>query len=94
VPRLCLLEQTRATLLAEQILLGLALAGIGILLLGLAISAVSQGRPITRAWIVAVLGLVFFVPGAVVTGQGIASAFFGSKRRPKGNSGRARPGSS
>ena len=77
--------------MAAQILLGLALVGVGILLVGFAFSSVSMGRPITRAWIVAVLGIVFFIPGTVITGQGLVSAFFGRKQPAESHNGPAPP---
>ncbi len=82
------------TSLAAPILLGLALAGIGILLLAVAFSSVSMGRPITRAWIFAAPGLVFLVPGVVVAARGLFSAFLAGKGPPAGPSGPPQPRSS
>ena len=81
-------------MISKRHLLGLALAGIGIVLLGLAFSGVSLGRPVTRAWIEGVMGLLLFIPGAVVTGQGIVSALLGSKGPPENHNGPAHPRSS
>jgi ABC-type transport system involved in multi-copper enzyme maturation permease subunit len=91
VPIFRLPKQTTAKVLAVQIVLGLALAGIGILLLGFAFSGISLGRPITRAWVVGVLGLVLFIPGAVVACEGIVSAFMGNRGPRKGHNPPAQP---
>ncbi len=53
--------------LVSQALLGLALVAVGVLLLNDAFDSMSVGRPITRAWVTAVAGLMLSISGIVLT---------------------------
>lgn len=58
---------TGARLSASQTLLGLVLVVVGVLLLNDAFDSMTVGRPITRAWVTAVAGLMLSLSGIVLT---------------------------
>ncbi len=68
-------------------LLGIALAAAGILLLSFAVDSMTLGKPITRAWVAGVAGVMLLVPGVVVAAHAVIAAFSGDEsehHRPNG----------
>lgn len=59
--------RTGAWLLVSQTLLGLVLVVVGVLLLNDAFDSMTVGRPVTRAWVTAVAGLMLSLSGIMLT---------------------------
>ncbi len=67
-------------------LLGLALAAVGVLLLNDAFDSMTVGRPITRAWVTAVAGLMLSLSGIVLTILRALELIAGVKKRKSNES--------
>ncbi|MDX1528436.1 MAG: hypothetical protein R3337_07395 [Gammaproteobacteria bacterium] len=61
------MTRTGAWLSVSHALLGLVLVVVGVLLLNEAFDSMTVGRPITRAWVTAVAGLMLSLSGIVLT---------------------------
>ena len=61
------MTRTGAWLSVSRTLLGLVLAVVGVLLLNDAFDSMTIGRPVTRAWVTAVAGLMLALSGIVLT---------------------------